>query len=254
MKTTIKNRKGQNIVVLVELIKKAKGLAFVMHGLGGFKEEKHIKTFAQAFKDKDYSVVRFDTTNAFGESDGNYKDATTTNYYEDLVDVINWAKTQIWFMKPFCLVGHSLGGLCVTLYAENHPAEVKALAPISTAISRKLLEQRFSKKELKDWKKNGWKNIKSAIRTGMIKRLKWDFMDDLSKHESLEKVHRLKMPVLMIVGQKDVWERPKFQKMLFDKIPRKKEMHIIKGAPHTFVNKRHLNQIKKIFLEWINKI
>lgn len=37
-KITIKNRKNQNIVVIVEKAENQKGLAFVMHGLGGFKE------------------------------------------------------------------------------------------------------------------------------------------------------------------------------------------------------------------------
>jgi hypothetical protein len=36
--------------------------------------------------------VLFDTTHSFGESGGNYEDATTTQYYQDLEDVISWAK------------------------------------------------------------------------------------------------------------------------------------------------------------------
>lgn len=91
-KIFIKNRKKQNVSVVVETLKKQQGLVFVMHGLGGFKEQDHIKTFADAFKEEGFTVVRFDTTNTFGESDGNYEDATTTNYYEDLEDVISWAK------------------------------------------------------------------------------------------------------------------------------------------------------------------
>src|SRR3989344_5417332 len=90
-KIEIKNRKGQKIVVLLEETKKPKGLAFVMHGLSGFKEQPHIATFAQAFKDRGFIVVRFDTTNTYGESGGKYEDATTTNYYEDLEDIIEWA-------------------------------------------------------------------------------------------------------------------------------------------------------------------
>lgn len=67
------------------------GLAFVMHGLGGFKEQPHLQVMAKAFLANGYTVVRFDTTNTFGESDGRYEDATTTNYYEDLEAVIAWA-------------------------------------------------------------------------------------------------------------------------------------------------------------------
>jgi len=93
-KTFIKNRKDQKIAVLIEKPEHPKGLVFVMHGLSGFKEQPHIEAYANAFFENGYTAIRFDTTNTFGESDGNYEDATTTNYYEDLEDVINWAKSQ----------------------------------------------------------------------------------------------------------------------------------------------------------------
>ena len=52
-KIFIKNRKGQKVVVLVDEIKEAKGLAFVMHGLSGNKEQSHIVTMDEVFKEKE---------------------------------------------------------------------------------------------------------------------------------------------------------------------------------------------------------
>ncbi|KKQ60706.1 MAG: hypothetical protein US81_C0014G0011 [Parcubacteria group bacterium GW2011_GWE2_38_18] len=83
-KLFIKNRKDQNISVIIEEAEKPSGLVFIMHGLGGSKEELHIKTFSNAFKEKGFTTVLFDTTNSVGESDGILEDATVTNYYEDL--------------------------------------------------------------------------------------------------------------------------------------------------------------------------
>ncbi len=254
MKTEIKNRKGQKVVVLVELANNPKGLAFVMHGLGGFKEQAHIQTFADAFKEKDYSVVRFDTTNAYGESGGNYENATVTNYYEDLEDVIAWAKKQDWYHEPFCLAGHSLGGFCTSFYAENNPSEIKALAPISSFISGKFSIEVRPKEAIENWKKTGWFTKKSETNPKIIKRLPWSHMEDRLKYDLLKDADKLNMPVLFIVGEKDPGTPPKHQKIFYDKLPGKKEIHIIKGAPHTFRDKEHLDEIKKIFLEWINKI
>jgi len=93
-KLFIKNRKNLKISVIIEKSENQQGLAFVMHGLSGFKEQPHIETFSKSFKDNNYTVIRFDTTNTFGESEWDYADATTTNYYEDLEDVINWAENQ----------------------------------------------------------------------------------------------------------------------------------------------------------------
>lgn len=254
MKTEIKNRKGQKIVVLVELAEKPKGLVFVMHGLGGFKEQKHIQTFADAFKEKNYSVIRFDTTNSIGESDGKYEDATVTSSYEDLEDVINWAKKQAWYQKPFCMASHSLGSICVALYAENYPEEVKALAPTSTVVSGKLTVEARPKEAIEKWRRTGWLIKESESKPGIIKKTPWSHMEDRLKYDLLERVDKLAMPVLLIVGEKDSGTPPEHQKILFDKLPGKKEMHIIKGASHTFREKKHLDEIKQIFLDWLDKI
>ena len=253
-KINIKNRKGQKIVVLLEKNANQKGLAFVMHGLSGFKEQPHIETFAKAFKDKGFTVIRFDTTNTFGESDGKYEDATTTNYSEDLEDVIAWAKFQPWYQEPFYLAGHSLGGICIILYVEKHPEEVKGLAPISTVVSGALSAQAHGKEYVKQWEKTGWKEEKSESIPGLIKRLKWSHMLDRLKHDVLPEVDKLTMSVLLIVGEKDEGTPLKHQQILFDKLPGKKELHVIKGAPHTFRTPKQLEEIKHIFSNWVDSV
>ena len=57
MKVFIKNRHHKKIAVVVEENPNPKGLAFVMHGLGGFKEQPHVQTFSKAFKDNNFTVV-----------------------------------------------------------------------------------------------------------------------------------------------------------------------------------------------------
>lgn len=252
MKIFIKNRHDKKIAVDVEENPQAKGLVFVMHGLGGFKAQPHIQTFASAFRDNNFTVILFDTTNTYGESEGNYEDATTTNYYEDLEDVIAWAKTQNWYQEPFWLVGHSLGGISTALYAEKYPQEVKGLAPISTVVSGKLsVETKSASGELAEWKRTGWRESKSESIPGLIKRLKWSHMDDRMKYDLLPMVDKLTMPVLMIVGDKDDSTPPEHQKILFNKLSGKKEMHVIKDAPHTFRDPSQLSEIKEIFNKWI---
>src|SRR6266576_2690237 len=123
-KIKIKNRKGQTIVVILDGTRNPNGLVFIMHGLGGNKDQMLSETFAESFREKGYTVLRFDTTNTLGESDGRYEDATLTNYYEDLQDVIAWAKKHTWYREPFYLVGHSLGGISTSMYAARHPSKV----------------------------------------------------------------------------------------------------------------------------------
>lgn len=256
-KLTITNRKGQKIALIIEVNKNPSGLAFVMHGLGGFKEQRHITVFAQSFKDKNFVVVRFDTTNSFGESDGNYENATTTNYYEDLEDVIGWAKTQPWYKEPFYLSGHSLGGISVVLYAERFPEKVKGLAPISTIISGELSVEIQRKEDIEKWKKTGWREEKSESITGLVKRLKWSHVIDRLKYDILPKADKLTMPVLLIVGNQDDKAPLKHQKMLFDRLSGQKELHVMKNADHNFRGQeyeRNLEEIKRIFTDWISEV
>lgn len=252
MKQYIKNRKNQNISVLIEEYDNPKGLVFVMHGLGGTKEQPHIETFAKAFRDNNYTVVRFDTTNTFGESDGDYTDATVTNYFEDLEDVIEWSKTQYFYREPFILCGTSLGGICVSLYAQKYPEKIKALAPISTVVSGKLSFETYNKEDLKTWEKTGWKITFSS--SGRELKIKYNHIIDRLKYDLLDKVDSLKMPVLMMVGDLDNSTPIKHQQILFDKLPGSKEFHIIPGAPHTFKEEGHLKQIYNYLNDWIKKI
>ncbi len=252
-KLKIKNRKGQNLSVILEEQSDAVGLAFIMHGLGGFKEQPHIETFAAAYREKSFTVVRFDTANTFGESDGNYEDATITNYYEDLEDVVAWATTQPWYQEPFWLEGHSLGGICTALFAEQHPERVKALAPISTVVSNKFIADVYTEEELKNWKETGYLVKPSLSKPGTTKRLKWAFYEDRLKYDLLENAGKLVMPVLLIVGENDDRTPLKHQQALYDVLPGKKELHVIKGAEHTFRDEEHLKEIKEIISNWIVK-
>ena len=255
-KLFIKNRKGEHISVLIEENKNQKGLIFVMHGLGGFKEQEHIRVFADAFKEKGFTAIRFDTTNTLGESGGEYENATITNYYQDLEDVVGWAQGQKWYQEPFALSGHSLGGICTALYAENYPEKVFALVPISPVVSGKLSIEAHKHRNAEDfanWEKVGWKEEESRSKPGVIKRLPWSHVADKLKYDLLPNVANLTMPVLLITGENDTATPPDHVRILFEALPGPKEFHVIKNAPHTFRDEQHLEEIKNILLSWIDR-
>jgi pimeloyl-ACP methyl ester carboxylesterase len=252
-KLAIKNRKNQKIVVLVDVIaNKSKGLVFIMHGLGGTKDQPHMKVMASSFKDAGYNVVSFDSTNSLGESDGNLEDATTTNYYEDLEDVLSWSSKQKWYVEPFILAGHSLGAMSCALYSQKYPNKVKALAPISTVVSWTLSRQTKSPEDLGDWKKKGVREWTSN--SGKIKRLKWNFVEDRMKYDLLKNIDKLTMPILLVVGQLDTSTPVEHQQYFYERLPGDKEIHIIPGSEHTFRKENELKELKKYLDSWIKKL
>ena len=78
-------------------------------------------------------------------------------------------------------------------------------------------------------------------------------MEDRLKYDVLNNIDKLTMPVLLIVGDQDDSTPLEHQQILFDAISRKKELHLIKNAPHTFQEMEHLAEIKEIFRNWIDK-
>lgn len=251
IKEWVTNRKNQRIALIVDKPQSPQGLTFITHGLGGFKEQPQIIAFADAFHEGGYTTLRFDTTNTLEESEGNYEDATITGYYQDLEDVIQWAKSRPWYREPFCLTGHSLGSFCVAWYAQHYPEKVKAIAPISVVISGKLFLESLPQEQLKEWKSSGWLVEESQSRPGVIKRLKWGFIEDALKYDLLARANKLTMPTLMIVGENDRTTPPEHQKLLFDRLPGRKEIHVIQGAEHTFRDQKHLEEIKQLMMRWI---
>lgn len=258
-KFEIKNRYGLKIVGEIHVPKNPIGLAFVQHGLGGFKEQQGIMTIVNTLLTNNYTVVNFDATNSIGESDGKYEEATMQFHYEDLVDVIAWAKTKDWYKQPFILTGHSLGGYAVTQYTEDYPSEVKAVFPFALTTAGEVsfkANEKFYPENLKNWKETGWKIEESKSRPGIIKRLPWSHMEERLKHDLRPNAPKLTMPVLFVVGENDTSCPPDSQQELYDLLPKntERELHIVKGAQHTFKTTEDLEQLRSILGTWLKKL
>ena len=256
-KISIKNRKNENIVAVIDYAAPQRGLAFVAHGLGSSKDSPRVKLIAGAFVKKGFTAVRFDTTNTFGESDGKYEDSTFTNYYQDLEDVIEWAQTQPWYREPFALAGSSFGGKSTTYYAENHSGRVLALAPVATGISGTLrieASERRDPTSIRRWKETGWKEEESSTHPGRVYRKPWFHIEDDLKYDVLKKAKNLTMPVLLIVGDADVTTPKDHVEQLYNAIPgSKKELHVVKGMGHAFTE-NFFPEVENIFLDWIDRL
>jgi alpha-beta hydrolase superfamily lysophospholipase len=245
-KIFIKNRKGLKMAILVEEAENQKGLVFLMHGFLSFKEHPLITETVKVFKQNNFTTVSFDTTNSLGESEGNMEDGTTTGYLNDLEDLINWSKEQKWYNDKFFLVGHSMGGYCVADYAIRN-TNVKSIILFSS----KVLGDSPNKAELEDLKAKGFVEWESHSTPGVFKRKGYKYFEDEINHNLLNIAEKIKCPVLIMSGDEDEVIPIEQQKMLFDKIKSKKEIHIFKNSDHNLKGRENSEELYNIINNWI---
>lgn len=252
----IKNRYSLKIVGDILIPQESIGLVFLLHGLGSSRKRELIQDIAKTFYNNKYIVINFDATNSTGESEGKYENATMQLHYEDLIDVILWAKSKEWYQQPFILAGHSLGGYAVLQYTEDYPKEVKSVFAFAATISGKFsfeAKEQFESEEFKKYKETGWTSRISKT-TGKILNLPYSHMEERLKHDLITDVKNIKCPILMISGEKDTSCPPEHQKTFFELLSSEKEIHIIPGAPHTFKKQEDLEKMKEILNKWVQKI
>jgi pimeloyl-ACP methyl ester carboxylesterase len=254
MQHIIKNRHGLNIVLDYTEVSDSKGLAFLQHGLGGFKDQVHMLEIAAAFNAQGISTVNFDATHSIGDSDGDLIHASLTNHTHDLVDVIAWARTQDWFQSPFYLAGHSMGGAAALHYARNHPTEIRAIVPLSAIMSGTSWRTTYTPEALQDWQERGYYEKTSASKPGVTGKVGWALMEDAMQHDLSIGLNTLTMPALFIVGTEDDTAPPTNQKIMHHNWGGPKEYHEIEGCGHTFKSPSELAQLKMIIKNWLKNI
>ena len=252
-KFSIKNRHNQNILGYYKQAHTPKALAFIQHGFSGYKEQSHLQAMQETLLNNHISVVNFDATNSFGESEGFLEHFTLTQHCSDLEDVIKWASFQDWYKEPFILVGHSMGAASCLNYACTHPKKVKALAPTSAVVSGKALKQTFqthAPELIQEIEKKGYALKQSSSRPNKVGKITKGFFDDTMKYDFIQDASKIKAPCLLIVGTKDDVTLPKHQKTLGAKLG--ESVHQMKGAGHTFKSEPELASLKQIMNDWLN--
>lgn len=257
IQTRIKNRYGLDIAVMVEIPKNPKGLAFIVHGFMSFKEAPHIQKLSELYLQQQIIVVRFDATHSFGQSEGN-NSGTITTYTHDLEDVIDWAQQQDWFIEPYILTGHSLGGIAILEAAKTRIEKIKGLAPLATVFSGTLDHEAYKamdREGYEAWQATGFKSWLNRKAPEISREIPFSHMENRLLYNVLEYAADITVPVFMIVGTEDLYCPPANQQMLYDALGTKdKEIHVIEGAPHSFKSEYDLSRLEKHFAPWLARI
>lgn len=255
-KLTLKNRKGENVVgVLEKPIGDILGTCVVQHGWGGHRNEATVQAMKKAFLQSGFQTFNFDTTNSFGESDGDFEKSTLGLHAEDLEDVTKWVQNQAWFVGPLALTGHSKGAYAVARYAEMYPEKVSYLVPVAPVVSGELSFEANQKNNLEEFTQ--WKDEGVLVRIGSEGDKKvqhWFQFEERLNHNLLEEAPKLTMPTLIVVGSEDTKCPPDHQQKLFEAIPEGvKQLSVINNAPHSFNKEHEQKECTDIIRDWMKK-
>lgn len=253
MKGSFLNRKWLRIVF--NYTQNSDRLAFVMHGHSWKKEQAHILWMEKNLLDSGFSVVNFDSTCSFWESEWDYIDSSMTQHNSDLEDSIDYITKNIHKTDKYFLAWHSLWGHSVTYMAEKYPENLYWIFANAPLVSWKFSfesTEMFFPWELEKWKKDWFK--KSISLSWNVKISPWDYMEDKLNHDLIPEAYKIKCPVLILCGSEDTSCPYYTQEALFNAIKiEEKELHLVDWAPHTFKNEEHLKKQSEIFNNFLKK-
>ncbi len=167
-----------------------KAYAIFAHCFTCSKDLHATKRISQALSARGIAVLRFDFT-GLGNSDGDFASTNFSSNREDLIVAANYLRQH--FEAPSLLVGHSLGGAAVLSVASEIP-EVRAIATIGAPSEAEHVIHNFGAK-LDEISSNGEAMVSLGGRAFSIRK---QFLDDLRSNDVLERVARLRKPILVL--------------------------------------------------------
>ncbi|MDP6641850.1 MAG: alpha/beta hydrolase [Candidatus Nanoarchaeia archaeon] len=253
-KVSFKNKKGKKIVGILHTPKKEHihhkiPCVIICHGFTGFKEETHLVNLSKELEDYDIASLRCDFTNS-GESEGSWEGLKTSEEIEDLKSIIDYVE-QIDFVdkNKIGVAGHSLGGL-VSIITASQDFRIKVLVTLA-AVDDPKEKSIVWVKDMEKWKQIGY-HIFSNIKYIKIK-IGYGFWTDLKKFSNSTNIKKVKVPLLILHGDKDKVVPLSHGEKIYKNANEPKLLRIIEGANHLFSGKAILALTVKYAVDWFAK-
>lgn len=254
----IRNNQGEKIAVAVDGLENLchNRLAFVQHGLSGHKGQTMVRQPVKALVDCGFVVVSFDSRFSFGESDGVLEGASLTSFIDDLHTVVDWAKTQEFYVEPFALSGHSLGGGSVLKYAEDYPQKVSLLMPVAAMVGGKYFIRSRMLNDAKNylyWKQAGKIYRENKNHPEINGWLSFNVVRDMLRYDLVRDAVRVVCPTLVITGDEDPSSTVYNNSKLFESLHTQKQITILKQCGHLYDQLHNSDDLYQTIRKWVEQ-
>lgn len=230
VKVKIPSSKGKLSVVIHYPEHETGRLAILCPGFLDSKDYKGLVGLSEVLSNEGYTVVRFDPTGTW-ESEGDISDYTTTQYLEDIKNVLEYVLSQASY-KHVLLGGHSRGGQVSILYAARDK-RISLVLGIMASSKHTMTGQRY-----KNWEKTGVSISSRDSPNNKDKkrefRVPFSHVMDREKYDVMEDIKKIKVPIIIIAGELDKTCLPEHVKEIFDKANQPKHFLMISGIGHDY--------------------
>ena len=199
-------------------------LAITAHGRNGAARAPHMQKLIDAYRARGYIVVSPDCcASAWNDSAGNEADFLLENHVRDVRRTVDWAVANAdalgWTSSHLALCGHSMGAYAVArLAADEYAGRVAHLLLVSPFTSGiRQIEAR------EKYHPDGIANLKRDVPRAL---------DEWPRHDIFPVIDRLKLPLAVFAGAKDIVAPPENVAELTERLPTPPFYRILPEASH----------------------
>lgn len=246
-KIYFKNSKGDRLCGILNNPTKNKNKPIIVlaHGFSTSKDSDTYTSLAERLEKHNISTLRFDFY-GHGESEGKFEDITISEAVDDVLQAIKYLKSIDY--KKIGLMGSSFGGIA-SMIAASKSKDLYVLAlksPVSNYLDKEI--ETRSKAELSEWKEKGWRTYVSG--DGRKHRLNYSFYEDFKNNDAYKVAPSMKIPTLIVHGDKDKIV-PYKQSIKTSKLIPNCKLHTIKGCNHHYDVPEHREELYQAIVHFI---
>lgn len=217
------------------------------------KDYRGLVGLSETLEKQGYTVVRFEPTGTW-ESEGDISDYTTSQYLEDIKNVLDYMLSQASY-KQILLGGHSRGGQVSILYAARD-SRISIVLGIMPSSGGPMERQRR-----KEWERQGVNISQRDLPDDKNKKkefcVPFGHVLDQELYNAVVDVKKIKAPIILIAGELDDLVPPDDVKEIFDNANEPKKFFVIPNIGHNYrfndsevkiVNEKILEQLSLINL------
>jgi len=190
-----------------------------------------------------FLALRFDFSGN-GQSHGRFEQSTWSKQIAEMESAIAWMQNR--GSEWIGLAGHSLGA-AIALLTARRQAAVSAVCRIAGRISPARPMHFLTPLQQKELIAAGRVEFTSRGRELSLNR---DFFEDAGRHDLTEASRSLRIPVLVVHGDRDEIIPVSEAHLAKAANPDHVELEIISGADHMLASTKHQGQVARMVTDW----